>query len=126
MTLRVSKIAGRVGERFAKDLNDARRAFINEQVFEARRVFYTLKSRVSDILELVESDAAAREVAHRMAGDHILALPGELTQIEDCLAAVAYGLTEMESLRLKEVLPHQVLQQFEDLTDQRMAPTNEQ
>lgn len=108
--------------RTARDITDSQRVFIQEQLAGARLTFYSLKARVSEVLASVDEHASphGREMAFKFAGDHILALPEELKALEEALDAVALGLNDMETKRLKEKMPGRTVDEFAEATDTRL------
>ena len=108
--------------RTARDITDSQRVFIQEKLAAARLAFYSLKKRFEEILTNVEEHATShgREMAFKFAGDHILAVPVELKDLEECLDAVALGLNDQETKRLKEKMPGRTVDDFTGATDTRL------
>ena len=108
--------------RTARDITDSQRVFIQEKLATGRLTFYSLKERIDSVLSCVEENASphGREMAFKFAGDHMLAIPEELKALEEALDAVALGLNDMETKRIKEKLPGRTVDEFADATDTRL------
>lgn len=109
-------------DRVAREINDAQRAFLSEHVEEARRLFMQVKSRIVEILDFIEKNDSVEQKDHvyKVAGDHIVAIPEELTALEVALDAVALAQTDMAHRRLKERLPGSVVEEFDQALDLRV------
>lgn len=106
----------------SRDITDSQRVFIQEKVATARLNLYAIKARYDEIRAMIETQASdhGREMAHKFAGDHLQALPDELRALEEALDAVALGLNDMETKRIKEKLPGRTVDEFAGLTDTRL------
>lgn len=108
--------------RIGRDITDAQRVLLQEKISSARLTFYSLKGRLDAIMTMVSDQASphGREMAFKFAGDHILVIPDELKALEENLDALALGINDMETKRLKEKMPGRAVDEFTDATDTRL------
>jgi len=119
----VDRIASLVAARYAKDIDEAKRVFLMMQLSEARKVFYSVKARLVEMINLIPTlPATGKDHVYQYAGDHVLALPDELVALEEALNAVALAASELEVHKLKELLPKAVVEEYKGLKDVRVSP----
>ena len=119
------RIAIRVAARYAKDVDEAKRVFLMHRLSEARKVFYSLKARLVEAINLIPKlTETGKDHVYQCVGDHVLAVPDELVALEEALNAVALAASELEVHKLKEILPKKLVEEFKDTKDVRVNPDN--
>ncbi len=109
-------------DKTAREISDPQRVFVTKALAEARLNMYSIKARFEECRKLIEELTSdhGKEMVYKFAGDHLLALPGELKALEEALDAAALGINDMEAKRIREKMPGRTVDEFVELTDARL------